>query len=125
MKRKCFTLALVLLIALTNSALAELTHVAISMGDSANARQIAIAQDILAHMDRDAFEVQFRDAGGRQSQQIQDIEELLEENPDYIIISSTKAIGLGSIIHEAADQGVGIIMVESFSTDVAAEDILT
>ena len=100
-------------------------RVALSMGHTDTARDIAVARSILSQLDGDSFSVHLVSADGSLSRQISDIKGLVEDKPDYLLVSAVRSIGLGSAIAEARQEGVSVILVDHFSTDAAPEDVLT
>lgn len=101
------------------------TRVALSMYGLDTARSVAIASDIIEHAEAQGFMIETRNANRKLSTQIEDISELLRGDPQYLVISAVKAVGLRDIISDAAAQGVKVLMVDRLSADANPGDILS
>ena len=104
---------------------AERVQIALSMGNTNTARDISAAQSIISGLDEDVFEIRMTNAHGSLSGQISDINSLISDKPDYLVVSAVRSIGLSSVIADAEQAGIPVILVDRFSTDSPEKDTLT
>ena len=121
--KKCIALFLLLLCLLSRAG-AEEIKIAFSIHDLSTARSVAIAEDVIESAQARGWSISMRNAALKITQQISDIEEMLEQKPDYLVISAVKSIGLRDVIAQAAGQGVKVILVEGLVSDAKDGDLM-
>ena len=115
-----------ILMTITSSGAAEkrTPGIALSMCDLDTARTAAIASDIMDSAKEAGYEVVMRNAEHRLSAQIADIHQLIEDDPNYLVIVAVKSVGLRKVIQAAAEKGVKVILVDRLAADARQEDVL-
>lgn len=106
-------------------AMAEPIRVALSMSDLDTARSVALALDVCEKLDEAGMELCVESADGSVANQISDIRALLEQGPHYLLVNATQSVGLRSVLQEAAERNVRIILVEQMATDTPGDMILS
>lgn len=104
-------------------AWAKAIDVGISLCDASTARGVAVAQNILRSFESASISTCILDAGGKASQQVLDIEALIDAKPEYLVISSARSLGLGEVIHKAAQMGIKVILVDQYVKDAQNDDV--
>ena len=70
----------------------------------------------------------YTDAGDDTAQQVSDLEDIIAQNPDYIVLAPREEEGFETVLQKAADQGIKVILVDrsckgTVSTYIAANFI--
>lgn len=121
-----FFVWVLILMTITSSGAAEkrTSGIAISMCSLDTARTVAIASDIMDKAKEAGYAVIMRNAEHRLSAQISDIYQLVEDEPNYLVIIAVKSVGLRKAIQAAADKGIKVILVDRLASDARQEDVL-
>ena len=122
--RDIFICALIFYLLIPAGAYAEQTDIALSMCDLDTARSVAIASDLMDGAEAAGYTVKMENAEHRLSNQISDIDQLIEDTPRYLIIVAVKAVGLQKTIHAAVEKGIRVIIVDRIITDAMPGDVL-
>ena len=87
----------------------------LSIGDIKSSHTVQIINDMQRFSEENGFLFMYRDSGKSLNKQIESIREVLKVNPEIIIISPVKNLGMDTIIKEAYSQGVKIIFLNSIT----------
>lgn len=99
-------------------------QVAVSFCDTKNARTTAIWQDVLTNLEQQDFSVEWRDAKADIEKQTADIQELLEYQPEYLVVTPVKTLGLEASLRQASERGTKIILLDRTVDDTEEIPIL-
>ncbi|HHX67985.1 MAG: substrate-binding domain-containing protein [Miniphocaeibacter sp.] len=106
------------------SALAGLT-VGFSQCDNASAWRIAETESIQETAKENDVTLVYADAGGDIAKQASDIGDMIAQGVDYIIAAPQEEDGLQSVLQEAMDEGIGVILVDRGVNGEAGTDYTT
>lgn len=90
----------------------ETVQVAISFCDTNNPRTTAIWQDVLGCLKEQAFTVEWRNADSDIKQQQEDIAELMEYAPEYLVVMPIQTQGLEEELKEVDSKKTKIILLD-------------
>lgn len=95
-----------------NSRLGTLeTEIALSICDTKNPRMAALLEDILECVGQSGMTIQWRDADTDINQQKDDIKQLMEYQPEYLVVVPVKTYGLETLLDEF-DEETTIIFLD-------------
>ncbi|MBP5595239.1 MAG: ABC transporter substrate-binding protein [Pseudobutyrivibrio sp.] len=92
----------------------ELT-IAFSQYASYNNWRVTNTDDINQALSDQRWKVIFSDANDDTAQQISDVEDMIAQNPDYLVIACREQEGYESVLQEAADAGIKIILFDRYA----------
>ena len=113
--RKLLTIALVvamLVSVLASAALAEGLKVGFSQYASYNNWRVTNTDDINRALKEAGFDVIFADANDDTAQQISDLEARSLQKPDYLVIGPREQEGYESVLEEAKDAGIKVVLYD-------------
>ncbi len=113
--RKLLTIALVvamLVSVLASAALAEGLKVGFSQYASYNNWRVTNTDDINRALKEAGFDVIFADANDDTAQQISDLEDMIAQKPDYLVIGPREQEGYESVLEEAKDAGIKVVLYD-------------
>lgn len=90
----------------------EKVQVAVSFCDTDNARTTAVWKDVLKHLSEAELSVEWKNAEADIEKQQADIQELIEYEPEYLVVMPVKTIGLEQELQQAADNDIKIIFLD-------------
>lgn len=82
--------------------------------------RVTQTNDMEATMKGAGFNYIYTDAGDDTAQQVSDLEDIIAQNPDYIILAPREEKGYESVLEKAAEKGIKVITVDR---DCAGEKV--
>lgn len=88
-------------------------HIAVSMNELDSARSVAIILDIQDALHGEEYSMEYASARNSGTRQLEDIEQLLRGEPDYLVVDAVKYLGMGLITEKAVESGSKVIFIEA------------
>jgi len=99
--------------------------VAFSQCDNQNNWKINETNSIKEEAQKRGIKLIYTDASADTAKQVADIEDIVSQNPDYIIISPRVSAGLTYGLEQAKKAGIPVIIVDCASDGIPGEDFVT
>ena len=113
--RKLLTIAIVTVMAVSvfaGTAMAEVLTVGFSQYASYNNWRVTNTDDINRALNEQGWKVIFADANDDTAQQITDLEDMIAQNPDYLVVGPREQEGYENVLEEAAEAGIKIVLYD-------------
>ncbi len=113
--RKLLTIAVVAALAVSlfaGAAMAEELTVGFSQYASYNNWRVTNTDDINRALNEQGWKVIFADANDDTAQQINDLEDMIAQHPDYMVVGPREQEGYANVLEEAAEAGIKIVLYD-------------
>jgi ribose transport system substrate-binding protein len=94
------------------TAMAEVLTVGFSQYASYNNWRVTNTDDINRALNEQGWKVIFADANDDTAQQITDLEDMIAQNPDYLVVGPREQEGYENVLEEAAEAGIKIVLYD-------------
>lgn len=102
----------------------EYIDIAYSAAEKDNSRAVKIEESLVEAAEENNLIIESMNAEGNLEQQRKDIEYLLEKNPQYLVVTPVKTLGLEKELEKAKEQGIKIILYDRTAGSSSFNDYL-
>ena len=111
-KQVVFALAAVMAFSFATAASAEDLTIGYSQYAAYNNWRVTNTDDINRALEEAGWKVIFADANDDTAQQISDLEDMIAQQPDYLVIGPREQEGYENVLEEAADAGIKVVLYD-------------
>lgn len=99
--------------------------IAFSQSCTVNQWKITESNSIIEECETRGYRLLYKDALDDPRQQLQDILDLVESRPDYLVITPREYTGLEAGVRAAREAGIPVILIERWMNGTVGEDFVT